>query len=293
MGGPDAFEEVESVLPGMLVPVLIDNDGPVGQRYSAQFYKGNMALAVRAIIMLKYSWRVQYHQITGGYSMKVLFFDLFHTLVVPRWNEDEGEHKLLGITREQWSEASTREDLYYDRAVGKVSRPRDIIKAILDNLNMKVSEEKLEELVQIRLNKFKKTLATVDKDIMDTLVELKNRGYKICLISNADKIDIVHWELCPVSELFDEVIFSCNVNMAKPEASIYELGMKLMKVDSSQSIFIGDGGSDELRGAKKMGMKTVLTSQYFYLGDRIKEERARIADHHVSNLKELCSLEAL
>lgn len=40
MGGPNAFEEVSSVLPGMLVPVLIDKDGPVGQRYSAQHYKG-------------------------------------------------------------------------------------------------------------------------------------------------------------------------------------------------------------------------------------------------------------
>lgn len=38
LGGENAFSEVSSVLPGMLVPVLIDNDGPVGQCYRAQNY---------------------------------------------------------------------------------------------------------------------------------------------------------------------------------------------------------------------------------------------------------------
>ena len=40
MGGPNAFSEVSSVLPGMLVPVLIDSDGPVSKFYMAQEYVG-------------------------------------------------------------------------------------------------------------------------------------------------------------------------------------------------------------------------------------------------------------
>jgi NAD(P)-dependent dehydrogenase (short-subunit alcohol dehydrogenase family) len=39
MGGPDAWEEVETVLPGALVPALLDDNGPTGRHYAAQDFK--------------------------------------------------------------------------------------------------------------------------------------------------------------------------------------------------------------------------------------------------------------
>ena len=39
MGGPNAPGQVESVLPGALVPALLDNNGPSGSFYRAQDYK--------------------------------------------------------------------------------------------------------------------------------------------------------------------------------------------------------------------------------------------------------------
>jgi NAD(P)-dependent dehydrogenase (short-subunit alcohol dehydrogenase family) len=40
LGGPDAREEVSTVIPGMLVPVLLDDKGPSGRFYAAQDFKG-------------------------------------------------------------------------------------------------------------------------------------------------------------------------------------------------------------------------------------------------------------
>ena len=39
MGGPDAWYGVETVLPGALVPALLDDNGPTGRHYAAQDYK--------------------------------------------------------------------------------------------------------------------------------------------------------------------------------------------------------------------------------------------------------------
>lgn len=39
MGGPDAWEEVDTVLPGALVPALLDDHGPTGRHYAAQDFK--------------------------------------------------------------------------------------------------------------------------------------------------------------------------------------------------------------------------------------------------------------
>ena len=40
LGGPDAWEDVDSVIPGMLVPALLDDNGPTGRFYAAQDFKG-------------------------------------------------------------------------------------------------------------------------------------------------------------------------------------------------------------------------------------------------------------
>ena len=39
LGGPNAMFEVETVLPGALVPVLLEDNGPTGQLFCAQDYK--------------------------------------------------------------------------------------------------------------------------------------------------------------------------------------------------------------------------------------------------------------
>ncbi|MCI3922267.1 SDR family oxidoreductase [Paenibacillus sp. TRM 82003] len=41
LGGPDAWDEVETVLPGALVPALLPNDGPTGQFFAAQQYRND------------------------------------------------------------------------------------------------------------------------------------------------------------------------------------------------------------------------------------------------------------
>jgi NAD(P)-dependent dehydrogenase (short-subunit alcohol dehydrogenase family) len=39
LGGPDAWNEVETVLPGALVPALLEDNGPTGRFYAAQDFK--------------------------------------------------------------------------------------------------------------------------------------------------------------------------------------------------------------------------------------------------------------
>lgn len=40
LGGPDAWEAVESVIPGVLVPALFEDGGPSGRFFAAQDFKG-------------------------------------------------------------------------------------------------------------------------------------------------------------------------------------------------------------------------------------------------------------
>lgn len=40
LGGPDAWDDVDSVIPGVLVPALLPDGGPSGRFYAAQDFKG-------------------------------------------------------------------------------------------------------------------------------------------------------------------------------------------------------------------------------------------------------------
>ena len=191
-------------------------------------------------------------------KIDTIYFDLFFTLVNPVYSGEKNENDVLGILKNEWEKVAEDEKLYYRRGTGLVKFPKDIIEEILRNFDVQVSDEEKKEILSLRIERFKNALTKVDEEIISTLVKIKEKGIKLCLISNADKIDILHWEDSPLAKLFNEVIFSCDVGILKPDKKIYEIALEKMNAEASQGIFIGDGGSDELLGAKSVGLNTII-----------------------------------
>ncbi|MDE6607461.1 MAG: HAD family hydrolase, partial [Lachnospiraceae bacterium] len=104
---------------------------------------------------------------------------------------------------------------------------------------------------------------------------------------NADCIDCKYWNQSPLFRYFNDSIFSCNVGLLKPDKQIYELAMQRLSVSPEQCLFIGDGGSNELCGAKSAGMGTVFSEM---LETKDAEQRKTIikyADYHIKHINEL------
>ena len=55
---------------------------------------------------------------------------------------------------------------------------------------------------------------------------------------------------------------SYEVHMKKPDSCIYEEASKRSGVCLEECIFVGDGGSNELVGAKNVGMKAIQAKWY-------------------------------
>ena len=73
--------------------------------------------------------------------------------------------------------------------------------------------------------------------------------------------DVDSWQRSPLRERLDAVIFSYQVGVRKPDSRIYERALDCIDTRSGDAIFVGDGGSDEHRGARAVGMKTVLVTR--------------------------------
>lgn len=195
-------------------------------------------------------------------EIEVIFFDLFYTLVVPEYHCNESEYDFLGISMKKWEHYAEDEEQYFARATGKVVDPLLIIEDILCKMERKVSEREKHEILRLRTDRFKNALTNVDPTIIAVLEKLKENGKKLCVVSNADAIDVMYWRDSPLSRLFDDAVFSYEVGYLKPQKEIYEIALNKMNTCPEKCLFVGDGGSDELRGSKEVGIRTILSSYF-------------------------------
>src|SRR5690606_10341515 len=122
----------------------------------------------------------------------------------------------------------------------------------------------------------------------ETVRTLRIRGHRIGLVSNADIMEVAAWSQCPIRDEFHSTIFSCHSGSLKPEAAIYRQSMEELGVTPSEAVFVGDGGSRELEGAKAVGLTTIMVAGIIreIWPDRIPE-RKRHADFVIEELFEL------
>ena len=83
--------------------------------------------------------------------------------------------------------------------------------------------------------------------------ELKERGYKIYVLSNMSKEYIEFLRKFPVFEYFDEQVVSCEIGLGKPDCKIYEYLLSHCDLDPAETIFIDDR-KDNVDVAEELGI---------------------------------------
>ena len=123
-------------------------------------------------------------------------------------------------------------------------------------------EEEIALMQAERLAAKARPFERMDPRVVQTLHELKEAGYRIGLITNCAYDEIAAWDSSELAGLVDVPIFSCVEGLIKPDPAIYELACDRLGVDVSAAVFVGDGGSDELRGADAAGLKAIWATWY-------------------------------
>ena len=222
--------------------------------------------------------------------IQAVCFDLFDTLADAHRQPEPSESEILGIPPEEWGAAMWEEELCRDRGLGTVKTVREMIDRACENLPFPVPEEKRRAVETARCERLRMAVTQIDGQIVETVRRLKESGLKIGLISNADVCDRLYWNRSPVFPFFDDSIFSCDVGLLKPDPAIYLLSLSRLGVKPSDALFVGDGGSRELEGAKALGMGTVCTEYLVRHPARERKEILKSADYTVRQFRELADL---
>jgi putative hydrolase of the HAD superfamily len=217
-----------------------------------------------------------------------IIFDLFHTLtaVESTWAKIPMTSEMLGVSKEEWFEQLFEKS--HERLIGLEKDPFKIIGKMARAINPELSEDLIREATEKRMLRFENAIVNIPQSTQQTIKILKKQKKKIGLISNADVTEIKGWQKSPIVQYFDSVIFSCDVGYAKPDKRIYEISLEELDERSLNCVFVGDGGSGELKAAKSMGINTVMITGVIreILPEAI-DERKQYADFVIEYINQL------
>jgi putative hydrolase of the HAD superfamily len=219
-----------------------------------------------------------------------VLFDLFYTLINPLAPAymGENEYEVLGMSRGDFEYRNTAG--YGIWAGGGVRDPVELVRRILAGLDF--PEEQIRAAARARLERIRGSLFGVEEKNLRVLAKLREGGIKTALVSNADVIDTRYWQGSPLAACFDATVFSCDAGILKPDPRIYRLALEEIGLPASACLYVGDGGHEELKGAKEAGLSTALTVEYIRnLWPEKIPALSRRADLIIHNLEDILSLD--
>ncbi len=188
--------------------------------------------------------------------IKAVIFDMFETLVTlfeGRTYFSENIAADLGIPpedfRREWH-ATERA-----RSIGVYSMAEGTA-ITLKNLNV-YSEENVQLIVRKRKEALGDTFSAIPKESIELLKKIREKGLLTGLISNSfsDERDLILGS--PLYSLFDVTMISYETGLYKPDLAVFKAMIEKLGVKPEECLYVGDGGSRELYGARDAGMNAV------------------------------------
>ena len=199
--------------------------------------------------------------------IKAVIFDMFETLITlfeGRTYFSENIAEDLGIPLDTFRKAWHSNER--ERTIGKYSMKEGV------DLTLKAagawSEENVEQVVRKRREALGDTFNAIPKASLELLKTLRQKGLKVGLITNTFSDECEMIKASPLFPLFDVALISYETGLCKPDPKVYEAMIERLGVKSEECLYVGDGGSRELFGARDAGMQAL---QCTWFSDRAFE----------------------
>ena len=93
---------------------------------------------------------------------------------------------------------------------------------------------------------------------METVLGLRERGYRTALISNWDARLPAILDALGLTPVLDPIVISERVGAEKPDPLIFQVALAEAGADPERSLMVGDDFAADIRGAAGVGMRSVL-----------------------------------
>jgi putative hydrolase of the HAD superfamily len=144
-----------------------------------------------------------------------------------------------------------------DRMVNRFGDVEGTLRHICTTLGVQPEPDRLSQCALASVAAVKRELRPRPA-VPDTINALKQAGLRVGLLSDCTIEVPMAWPETPLAPLIDEPVFSCVEEMAKPDPRMYVTVCERLGVRPEECLYVGDGGSRELTGAREAGLNPVL-----------------------------------
>ncbi len=194
--------------------------------------------------------------------IKAVIFDLFETLITEWGHEKYTKRKIsedLGLDYELFNQYW--EENAYGRYQGKVSF-EESIQYVCKRCGVTLAPDQLAYVTGRRMSTKAACFDCIDSEVIALLQELKTHGIRLAILSNCSSEEVTTIRQSHLCSFFDTLVLSYEAGLSKPDLLIYRKVLEGLHLTAEECLFAGDGGSNELEGARAAGMAAVQAKWY-------------------------------
>jgi putative hydrolase of the HAD superfamily len=145
---------------------------------------------------------------------------------------------------------------FTERATGQLGDLTATLDELCRRLGHSPGREQLAQAVALRVM-HERTLAAPRRGALAVLAELRDRGYRLGIVTDCSSELLSGWGQGAYAAAVDGVSFSSEVGHRKPHRSMYLAVCRQLGVEPTDCLYVGDGASHELTGATNVGMTAI------------------------------------
>lgn len=192
-------------------------------------------------------------------GVAAVVFDFYGTLTPGRTGDEQSRARaeqaaVLGVDRDRFDEELSA--TFDDRCLGAGGSVAGSLEWVSHRIGARPTAEQLERAAQLRLTA-ERRFGEPRPDAPEVLHALRERGLRIGVLSNCTAELPAYFADLPIAPFVDTAVFSFTSRLAKPDPRIYRECCAQLGVAPEDCLFVGDGGSDELPGARAVGMRAI------------------------------------
>ena len=183
-----------------------------------------------------------------------------------------------------WKALADELGIYFDEVINNrlrgVSR-MDSLDIVLERASKTYSDEEKKILAEKKNSLYVELLSNmsekdVSEDVMNTLLTLKGRGYKIAIGSSSKNAKRI-LERVGLLNMFDAIADGNDIQRSKPDPDVFLVAAKKLSLASDEAVVV----EDAIAGVKAGRAANMLT---FALGDASQN---KAADHNLTLLSDI------
>lgn len=192
----------------------------------------------------------------GGWQPSAVVFDLNDTLVHggDRALREAVSHAMardLEVDPEAF--AAAVRDSFDARCRGVLGDLHQSVTRLAAGLGANPDPAAVRAAAERRLH-LERSLLIATPRVLESLDRLHRKGLRLGLVSDCSAETPQLWHTTRLAHRFDVAVFSCELGVRKPDPSLYLAATAALGVLPEECLYVGDGASDELAGAERVGM---------------------------------------